>query len=54
MPKVCAFVREDGICMEPPRGWRNHYARLLAEAIEKGIRDSGSTMIATEACVARR
>lgn len=31
MPKVCAFVREDGICTDPPRGWASQYAKLLAE-----------------------
>ena len=26
---VCAFVREDGMCVAPPRSWKQHYARLL-------------------------
>src|SRR5262249_3816268 len=33
MPNVCAFVREDGICMEPPRGCSGRYAKLLAETV---------------------
>lgn len=30
LPGVCAFVREDGVCMAPPRGWKLQYARLKA------------------------
>jgi hypothetical protein len=29
-PGVCAFAREDGICMAPPRGWKLRYAKLSA------------------------
>jgi hypothetical protein len=48
MPKVCAFVRADSICMEPPRGWPSQYAKLLAEATggpqpESAGRDQAAT-----------
>ncbi|MDG2306107.1 MAG: hypothetical protein P8R42_15950 [Candidatus Binatia bacterium] len=30
MPSVCAFVREDGMCLAPPRSWAKLYPKLLA------------------------
>lgn len=26
---VCAFVREDGLCLRPPKSWPKHYQNLL-------------------------
>jgi hypothetical protein len=31
LPKVCAFVRADGICLKPPRGWTAQYLKLGGE-----------------------
>lgn len=31
IPKVCAFVREDGMCLQPSSAWPKQY-RLLLEA----------------------
>ena len=28
LPKVCAFVRADGMCEKPPRSWRKQYQKL--------------------------
>jgi hypothetical protein len=28
--EVCAVARRDGICMAPPRGWRERFAELKA------------------------
>lgn len=28
MPKVCAFVRDDGICTSPPASWKKQYKKL--------------------------
>lgn len=28
MPDVCAFVREDGICLAPPRSWPKQFVKL--------------------------
>ncbi len=28
--KVCAFVREDNMCLDPPVSWRKQYERLAA------------------------
>ena len=47
MAKVCAFVREDGICMEPPRGWPIQYAKLLADAVGRA-HTSGPSGLAEE------
>ena len=30
MRLVCAFVREDGLCLAPPRSWAKQYPKLLA------------------------
>jgi hypothetical protein len=29
---VCAFVRADGICVEPPRTWSDRFRKLKEEA----------------------
>ena len=29
LDSVCAFVRNDGICMKPSRSWKNQYKKLL-------------------------
>lgn len=31
MPNICAFVREDGICLKPSRAWKKQYNKLKAE-----------------------
>ena len=28
LPKVCAFVREDGMCLKPPKSWPKQFERL--------------------------
>jgi hypothetical protein len=28
IPKVCAFVREDGLCLSPPQSWAKQYQKL--------------------------
>ena len=28
LPELCAFVREDCICMKPPRSWKKQYKAL--------------------------
>jgi hypothetical protein len=28
LPKVCAFVRADGICQSPPKSWPKQYQKL--------------------------
>jgi len=28
MPKVCAFVRKDGMCLKPPASWAKQYKVL--------------------------
>ena len=28
MPEVCAFVRQDGMCLAPPRSWPKQYRKL--------------------------
>ena len=35
---VCAFVRKDNICLEPPKSWPNQYKKLLR--IDRGERAS--------------
>ena len=30
MRLVCAFAREDGSCLAPPRSWAKQYSKLLA------------------------
>jgi hypothetical protein len=31
LPEVCAFVREDGICMMPSKSWSKQYERLIKQ-----------------------
>lgn len=31
LPKVCAFVRSDGMCLKPPGSWRKQFKHLLGE-----------------------
>ena len=33
MDGVCAFVREDGICLAPPKSWKKQYAKLKEGAL---------------------
>jgi len=28
MPKVCAFVRQDDMCLSPPKSWAKHFKAL--------------------------
>jgi hypothetical protein len=28
MPKICAFVRADRICLSPPQGWPKQFQKL--------------------------
>lgn len=28
MPGICAFVREDGMCLHPPKSWKKRYEKL--------------------------
>ncbi len=28
MPKVCAFVRQDGMCLSPPKSWPMQFKKL--------------------------
>lgn len=30
LPEVCAFVRQDSICLSPPRSWKKQYLKLKA------------------------
>lgn len=32
LPDVCAFVREDGMCMRPPKSWPKQYERLKEQS----------------------
>ena len=34
MPKVCAFVRRDNICLSPPRSWKKQFAKLKAKSLQ--------------------
>ena len=31
LPKVCAFVRRDGMCLDPPASWPRQYDRLATQ-----------------------
>jgi hypothetical protein len=31
IPKVCAFVRDDNLCVSPPQSWAKQYQRLKGE-----------------------
>jgi len=35
MPKVCAFVRPDGMCLAPPMSWKKQFLKLKAEDAKK-------------------
>ena len=30
-PKICAFVRADGICMCPPKSWAKQFVKLKSQ-----------------------
>ena len=32
LENVCAFVREDGVCLSPPRSWSKQFAKLRSKA----------------------
>ena len=32
MPGICAFVRDDGICIDPPMSWPKQYSKLKRSA----------------------
>lgn len=32
MPKVCAFVRDDGVCLAPPASWKKQFLKLKLDA----------------------
>lgn len=34
LPKVCAFVRTDNMCLKPPLSWRKQFRLLAAKAIK--------------------
>ena len=38
LPKVCALVRKDNICLAPPQFWRKQFKKLKAEATPAGTR----------------
>lgn len=31
LPQICAFAREDGICMKPSRAWKKQYQKLASD-----------------------
>jgi hypothetical protein len=35
MPKVCAFVRLDGLCLAPPMSWKKQFLKLKADQAKK-------------------
>jgi hypothetical protein len=35
MPKVCAFVRADGMCLAPSQPWKKQFFKLKAGTAEK-------------------
>ena len=35
MRNVCAFVREDGICLAPPVTWKRHWRKIVTASEEK-------------------
>jgi hypothetical protein len=35
MPKVCAFVRADGMCLAPPLSWEKQFLKLKAGNAKK-------------------
>jgi len=32
LPKVCAFVRSDGMCLKPPVSWKKQFKHLAGES----------------------
>ncbi len=34
MEKICAFVRDDGMCLAPPASWKKQFAKLSAQEKE--------------------
>jgi hypothetical protein len=34
LPNVCAFVREDGMCLKPPQSWAKQFEKLKAKTEE--------------------
>ena len=32
---VCAFIRDDGMCLQPPRSWAKQYQKLLEQKGER-------------------
>lgn len=34
MPKVCAFVRADNICLSPPASWPKQFQKLKQEKVK--------------------
>jgi len=34
IPKVCAFVRPDGMCLAPPTSWKKQFLKLKAAAVK--------------------
>lgn len=41
VPKVCAFVRKDNICLSPPKSWKMQFQQLLLQRFGKQIQDTG-------------
>ena len=35
LPKVCGFVRDDGLCLAPPTTWAKQYRKLRVQEAEK-------------------
>ena len=35
LPGVCAFVRQDNICLSPPRSWKKQFLKLLFQHFGK-------------------
>ncbi|MCP4197093.1 MAG: hypothetical protein GY762_08065 [Proteobacteria bacterium] len=41
IPSICAFVREDEMCLSPPKSWPKQYKKLSDEA--GGTQDEAGT-----------
>jgi hypothetical protein len=35
IPKVCAFVRPDGMCLAPPQSWKKQFLKLKTGTAKK-------------------
>jgi len=35
LPSVCAFAREDNICLAPPQSWAKQYRKLKDDQLQK-------------------